>query len=45
MVEIIDGFYMFRQYMNDSDPAMIKMNYWISRRRDNKINMVLDLVD
>ena len=48
MVEIIDGFYMFRQYMHDDNGlAMIKMNYWINSRtqycRNNKINMLLDL--
>jgi hypothetical protein len=41
MVEIVDGYFTYKQYESDSDFAMQKQNYWITEKRDNKLNRIL----
>jgi hypothetical protein len=41
MVEIIDGYYTFKQYEYDTDFANHKQNYWIVQKRDNRLNKIL----
>lgn len=41
MVEILDGYYIFRQYESDGDFAFEKYSYWVKKRRDSKIEKIL----
>ena len=44
-VEVIPGFYMFRQEEQESEFSFKKMNYWLNKyisfKRNEKINMIL----
>lgn len=42
MVEIIDGYYIFKQYPTDSEFAYKKYSYWIQERRDSKLKELID---
>lgn len=48
-VEILDGYYMFRQEKQDTEFSYNKMNYWLGKlkcdRRNKKLNLILNKSD
>ena len=42
MVEIIDGYYIFKQHPTDGEFAYDKYSYWIQERRNSKLKQLID---
>ena len=42
MVEVIPGYYIYRQYQSDSDFAFKKFNYWLSRHKSYLRNLSIN---